>query len=192
MHLELSSAKRRPFCFGLNVLKCSFQFSEWQRFVSIYPLEFAMNIFPGVPQMKSRHPLRQWSDADEARVHHLSWWWPTSMVLIRRNLASSLFNYIYLSMIIALKHDVWIFNQESLFLKKQYGVPFPSSTALYILTEFVICQGYKGQIRKITWLSLHDKLYGSETLTQRQLWLHRRALFTMATDALVLTTRPSI
>ena len=72
-------------------------------------------------------------------------------------------------MTIALKHNVWIFNQESLFLRKQYGVPFPSSTALYILTEYVIGQGYKGQVRKITWLSLYDKWYGSETLTQRQL-----------------------
>ena len=72
-------------------------------------------------------------------------------------------------MMIALKHNVWIFNQESLFLRKQDGVSFPSSTALYILTEYVIGQGYKGQVRKITWLSLHDKWYGSETFAERQL-----------------------
>ena len=53
-------------------------------------------------------------------------------------------------MMIALKHNVLIFNQESLFLRKQDGVPLPSSTALYILTEYVIGQGYKGQVRKIT------------------------------------------
>ena len=72
------------------------------------------------------------------------------MVLIRWNLASSLFDYIYSSMMIALKHNVWIFNKESLFLRKQDGVPFPGSTALYILTEYVIGQGYKDQVRKIT------------------------------------------